>query len=353
MRLIILLLLIGLIGKAQFLKETRWMDIYPRKKISYVPKGTWVDSSGQMFIKDFPVLKLSKKWNGIPCMKINSGSKPFLPPNTEFRNENCLRESSPIDLDSVNFTVQTFLVTRNYVSIHEYALFENWVKDSTNLFKHVEKINEGDYQERLNWKEVKKVKDIKISRDSLEYEYWLINWNKMPKDTFRFELPKDTIKKKLSVEELRQKLRDRSEFIIREEVPVKYSVYWGIVKDENVKSLLDEHYLTHPYFKNYPVLGLTKEQQKAYLNWCTEQVNGYRRSKGKIINNDIRFGTTWELMLSSVDEWQRGTIKIKIDKEFIKAFGSDNWDLGEVIEVPYPTKPFRMVRTTLGRCKFL
>ena len=60
MRLIILLLLIGLIGKAQFLKKTRWMDIYPRKKISYVTKGTWVDSSGQMFIKDFPVLKLSK-----------------------------------------------------------------------------------------------------------------------------------------------------------------------------------------------------------------------------------------------------------------------------------------------------
>ena len=187
---------------------------------------------------------------------------------------------------------------------------------------------------------------MKKVKDSLEYEYWWINWNKVSKDTSRFELPKDTIKKKVTSTK-------RSEFIIREEVPVKYSIDWGIVKEENVKAFLDEYYLKHPYFKNYPVLGLTKKQQKAYLHWCTEQVNGYCGSKGEIINNDIRFGTAWELMLSPVDDWQRGAIKIKVDKKCIKEFGSENWDLGDVIEAPCPTKPFRMVRKTLGRCKFL
>lgn len=99
------------------------MGINPEKKISYIPKETWSDSSCQMIIKDFPVLKLAKKWNGIPCMKINPNSKPFISPNTEFRNENWSSESRSIDL-SVNFSVQTFLGTRNYDPIREYAFFE-------------------------------------------------------------------------------------------------------------------------------------------------------------------------------------------------------------------------------------
>jgi sulfatase modifying factor 1 len=89
---------------------------------------------------------------------------------------------------------------------------------------------------------------------------------------------------------------DRSRFIIHEKIPVyPDTLCW--VNDltySNGKEMAN--YFWHPAYDNYPVVGVTWKQAKAFSVWRTQLLNNYLVSEGDIYLNDFRLPTEaeWE-----------------------------------------------------------
>lgn len=89
---------------------------------------------------------------------------------------------------------------------------------------------------------------------------------------------------------------DRSRFIIHEKIRVyPDTLCW--VNDltySNGKEMAN--YFWHPAYDNYPVVGVTWKQAKAFSVWRTQLLNNYLVSEGDIYLNDFRLPTEaeWE-----------------------------------------------------------
>lgn len=89
---------------------------------------------------------------------------------------------------------------------------------------------------------------------------------------------------------------DRSRFIIHEKIPVyPDTLCW--VNDltySNGKEMAN--YFWHPAYDNYPVVGVTWKQAKAFSVWRTQLLNNYLVSEGDVYLNDFRLPTEaeWE-----------------------------------------------------------
>jgi len=89
---------------------------------------------------------------------------------------------------------------------------------------------------------------------------------------------------------------DRSRFIIHEKIPVyPDTLCW--VNDltySNGKEMAN--YFWHPAYDNYPVVGVTWKQAKAFSVWRTQLLNNFLVSNGDIYLNDFRLPTEaeWE-----------------------------------------------------------
>jgi formylglycine-generating enzyme required for sulfatase activity len=91
---------------------------------------------------------------------------------------------------------------------------------------------------------------------------------------------------------------DRSRFIIHEKIPVyPDTLCW--VSDytyTNAHNIMTR-YFDHPAYDNYPVVGVTWKQAKAFSVWRTQLLNNFLVSNGDIYVNDFR--------LPSEAEWER------------------------------------------------
>ncbi len=89
---------------------------------------------------------------------------------------------------------------------------------------------------------------------------------------------------------------DRSRFIIHEKIPVyPDTLCW--VNDltySNGKEMAN--YFWHPAYDNYPVVGVTWKQAKAFSVWRTQLLNNFLVSNGDVYLNDFRLPTEaeWE-----------------------------------------------------------
>jgi formylglycine-generating enzyme required for sulfatase activity len=89
---------------------------------------------------------------------------------------------------------------------------------------------------------------------------------------------------------------DRSRFIIHEKIPVyPDTLCW--VNDltySNGKEMAN--YFWHPAYDNYPVVGVTWKQAKAFSVWRTQLLNNFLVANGDIYLNDFRLPTEaeWE-----------------------------------------------------------
>lgn len=90
---------------------------------------------------------------------------------------------------------------------------------------------------------------------------------------------------------------DRSKFIKEEEVLVyPDTTVW--IKDFNYSYNEPMHndYFSHTAYDNYPVVGVTWGQSKAFANWRTQYLNDYKKSRGEANANYFR--------LPSEAEWE-------------------------------------------------
>lgn len=91
--------------------------------------------------------------------------------------------------------------------------------------------------------------------------------------------------------------RDRSVFIIKDEIPVyPDTLCWVHDFTYSFNEPMTNNYFWHPAYDDYPVVGLTWKQCRAFCVWRSQYLNSYLRSVGRAIVNDFRLPTEaeWE-----------------------------------------------------------
>lgn len=90
---------------------------------------------------------------------------------------------------------------------------------------------------------------------------------------------------------------DRSKFIINEEINVyPDTVCWVRDFTYSFHDPMSNMYFWHPAYDNYPVVGVTWVQAKAFSVWRTQLLNGWLQEMGELFVNDFRLPTEaeWE-----------------------------------------------------------
>ncbi len=330
---------------SQLMNETKWIDCDVPDRYRKVERGIWNFDQDSASVINFPAIELGQKdkWIFVPSTTLNSEGRVFIPPNPSFKFEDYQIIGLEFkELDSVNFSVQSFIASNNFVSNKDYQLFQKWVSDSIQLTK-AGKLNKiDDYTTCVDWKKLNQITPQNFPDDSLNYEYWWIDF-KSARNSSR--LINDSLNTEASDPP------NSGSFIKRAVFNVFPTIDWSFIENDTIRQLFERNYTSHHFFGNYPVLGLDAIQINGYLFWCTQQVNFRRRSKNKMIKNDIRLGTPWELMLLPKKSGRSEKLRILVDDAFLKAFGEGPWKKGEYLEVDYPTKPFRLVQTYTSQRK--
>ena len=91
--------------------------------------------------------------------------------------------------------------------------------------------------------------------------------------------------------------RDRSVFIIKDEIPVyPDTLAWVHDFTYSFNEPMTNNYFWHPAYDDYPVVGLTWKQCRAFCVWRTQYLNSYLVSIGHASVNDFRLPTEaeWE-----------------------------------------------------------
>ncbi|MEI6694826.1 MAG: SUMF1/EgtB/PvdO family nonheme iron enzyme [Bacteroidota bacterium] len=94
-----------------------------------------------------------------------------------------------------------------------------------------------------------------------------------------------------------QGLKDRSVYIRKEIINVyPDTLSWIHDFTYSFNEPMTKSYFWHPVYDNYPVVGVSWKQAKAFCNWRTMQMNSFLESNGETSVNDFRLPneTEWE-----------------------------------------------------------
>lgn len=221
-------------------------------------------------------------------------------------------------------SLQAFYMDETEITNNEYRQFVYWVRDSIartllgDAFPEDYLIEEDEYGEpidppTLNW-ETEIVWDGEEERQALEelyypeherfmrrrevdprklnFEYYWIDYNAAAQKDFT-----ESNNEMGSWANRPQGLRDRSVFI-RKEVLNIYPDTLSWIHDfaYSFNEPMARMYFSHPAYDNYPVVGVSWKQAKAFCNWRSALLNGFLEERGEAIYNDFRLPTEaeWE-----------------------------------------------------------
>ncbi len=206
-------------------------------------------------------------------------------------------------------TISAFYMDETEISNSEYKQFVNWVRDSIAISKLGSKIDQKKYfitpkgkgvtansKKYINWKNVNSKKGIwsdkKISNDlekamyydgaekffnkkelkveQLKYAYSWIDFNKAA--NYRSKRDPNLNNGTPSI--------TRDSFIVREQTYIyPDTLVWISDFTYAQNDPMAKGYFSHPSFSNYPVVGVTWEQAKAFTVWRSRLNEAYKDSK--------------------------------------------------------------------------
>ena len=200
-------------------------------------------------------------------------------------------------------TVPAFYMDNTEITNNEYRQFVYWVRDSLahRLIGGEHIIDEGEYGERINWRE-------KIKWDDEQNEETLAELF-LP-ETERFYRRKEIDSRKLNFEyywidlktaaqreSREQGMRDRSVFIKKDVLNVyPDTLSWIHDYTYSYHDPMTQMYFWHPAYDDYPVVGVNWKQARAFCIWRTQLYNSYLEENGNSFVQDFRLPseTEWE-----------------------------------------------------------
>jgi gliding motility-associated lipoprotein GldK len=189
------------------------------------------------------------------------------------------------------------------ITNNEYRQFTRWVRDSIAhlLIGEDHILEEGEYGERINW-------DEEILWDDEEYieileEMYLPEFERFNKrreiDTrkLNFEYTWIDFREAARKENREQGMKDRSVFIKKDIINVyPDTLAWVHDFTYAFNEPMTNMYNWHPAFDDYPVVGVSWKQARAFCVWRTQLLNGWLQDNGETFVQDFRLPTEseWE-----------------------------------------------------------
>jgi sulfatase modifying factor 1 len=200
-------------------------------------------------------------------------------------------------------TIPAFYMDNTEITNNEYRQFVYWVRDSLahRLIGGEHIIDEGEYGERINWRQ-------KIKWDDEQNEETLAELF-LP-ETERFYRRKELDSRKLNFEyywidlktaaqreSREQGMRDRSVFIKKDVINVyPDTLTWIHDYTYSYHDPMTQMYFWHPAYDDYPVVGVNWKQARAFGIWRTQLLNSYLADNENAFVQDFRLPTEseWE-----------------------------------------------------------
>jgi sulfatase modifying factor 1 len=214
-------------------------------------------------------------------------------------------------------SVQAFYIDATEISNNEYRQFVNWVKDSIVYRVLGEEydqyfLTENMYGEEMDppnivWWEPIEYEDPEV-REILEDEIYLpdherfyrrreVDSRKMNFEYYWIDL-RDAARKGAQGAPLRKRgATDRSVFIERDVINVyPDTLAWIHDFTFSFNEPMTNMYFWHPAYDDYPVVGVSWKQARAFSIWRTQLMNSYQHSMGMAFVQDFRLPTEseWE-----------------------------------------------------------
>jgi len=206
-------------------------------------------------------------------------------------------------------SVPSFWMDDTEITNNEYRQFVYWVRDSIArqlLSETIPEflISEGkrgaimenphlNWQEPIEWKNPDyqaALEDMylpenerffgakEIDTRKLNFEYYWIDYRQAAKRTNSYNYETQSYSGVVTDASGKETpIQNRSSFIMRESTPVyPDTLVWIRDYTFSYNEPLTKKYFSHVAYDNYPVVGVTWAQAKAFCNWRTRQLNGYQ-----------------------------------------------------------------------------
>lgn len=197
-------------------------------------------------------------------------------------------------------TVQAFYMDETEITNSEYRQFVNWVRDSIAITTYLQddkfyikpkgRTADANAPKFIDWKKVGNGSAIWSGKKNQANAAKLQGMYYQGEDRIfdRNELDVRLLKYNFAIMKQREAAnhrgdpnKKRSDFILRDTVAVyPDTLVWLADFAYAQNEPLVEGYFSHPAFDNYPVVGITWRQARAFTVWRTRLYEGYAQSRG-------------------------------------------------------------------------
>ena len=204
---------------------------------------------------------------------------------------------------SKTVSVHAFYMDNTEITNNEYRQFTDWVRDSLahRLIGGDHLIEEGEYGERINWKKkikwddeqnVETLAELFLPESERFYRRKEIDSRKLKYEYYWIDLKEAAQKSNRE-----QGMTDRSVFIKKDLISVyPDTLAWIHDFTYSFNDPITTMYYWHPAYDDYPVVGITWKQARAFSIWRTQLLNSYLMANGETFVQDFRLPTEseWE-----------------------------------------------------------
>lgn len=204
---------------------------------------------------------------------------------------------------SRSVSIKAFYMDNTEITNNEYRQFVEWVRDSLahRLIGGEHLIEEGEYGERINWKakikwdeeeNVETLAELFLPESERFYKRKELDVRKL-----NFEYYWVDLKAAAQRDNREQGKTDRSVFIKKDLINVyPDTLAWIHDYTYSYNDPITKSYFWHPAYDDYPVVGVTWKQARAFCIWRTQLLDSYLITNGETITQEYRLPTEaeWE-----------------------------------------------------------
>ena len=204
---------------------------------------------------------------------------------------------------SRSVSVHAFYMDNTEITNNEYRQYVEWVRDSLahRLIGGEHLIDEGEYGERINWRKkidwedeenVETLNELFLPEAERFYRRKEIDSRKLNFEYYWIDLHEAALRSSRE-----QGKTDRSVFIKRDVINVyPDTLAWIHDFTYSFNDPITNMYFWHPAYDEYPVVGVSWKQARAFCIWRTQLLNSYLNDNGETFVQDFRLPTEseWE-----------------------------------------------------------